>query len=109
MGISRGTAKFLLNESCRRPFSGKVLTLGRMDIGFSYESLKKWAAEFGIELSSQVDLALEQLGRYKQEVKYTQLVEQWKSRVQDCIRGDLSEETFKDWIREQDIYGIRDS
>jgi SAM-dependent methyltransferase len=50
MGIAKGSTKLLLKESIRRAFKGKVLTLGKQDIHFSYSTLQKMAEEFGVEL-----------------------------------------------------------
>ena len=56
MGLSKGGIKLLLNESSRRPFAGRVLTLGRQDIWFSHGLLQEMANEFGVELSSPGDI-----------------------------------------------------
>lgn len=58
MGIAKGAAKVLLKEASRRPFEGRLLTLGRQDIWFSYESLQKMAMEFGVKLSDPGDITL---------------------------------------------------
>jgi len=58
MGISKGTLKVLLREVQRRPFWGRVFTLGKQDIWFSYKFLKETAKEFGIELSKVDEITL---------------------------------------------------
>lgn len=58
MGIAKGAAKVLLKEASRRPFKGRVLTLGRQDIWFSYGLLQKMAMEFGIELTDPGDISV---------------------------------------------------
>ncbi len=58
MGIAKGAAKVLLKEASRRSFEGRVITLGRQNIWFSYESLQKMAMEFGVELSDPGDITL---------------------------------------------------
>src|SRR5947207_15004507 len=50
MGIAKGAAKLLLHEASRRPFCGRVLTLGRQDIHFGEETLRAMCAEFGVEV-----------------------------------------------------------
>jgi len=60
MGIAKGAARILLKESRRRPFSGRVLVLGKQDVYFDYETLEKAACDFGVELckSRPVSLSL---------------------------------------------------
>lgn len=58
MGIAKGALKILLKEASQRPFSGRVLTLGRQDIYFSYDLLRKTAGEFGVELSDIGEITL---------------------------------------------------
>ena len=58
MGIAKGAAKVLLKEAARRPFKGRVLTLGRQDIYFSYDQLQGMAMGFGVGLSDPGDLIL---------------------------------------------------
>ncbi len=58
MGIAKGAAKVLLREAARRPFKGRVLTLGRQYIWFSYDLLQKMAVEFGVELSNPGNITL---------------------------------------------------
>lgn len=53
MGISRGTAKILLNELGRKRFEGRILTLGRQDIYFTQNALYKIVSGFGFDLASQ--------------------------------------------------------
>lgn len=65
MGIPRGTARLLLDEARRHPFSGRLLELGRMSIYCTEAELRGWAAEQGVslaepgsvELSHQPELA----------------------------------------------------
>lgn len=58
MGLTKATTKVLLKEASRRPFEGRVLTLGRQDIWFSYDLLQKMAMEFGVELSNPNSITL---------------------------------------------------
>lgn len=51
MGIARPAARYLLREAKRRPLEGRVLSLGRQDIGFSHETLKKVARDTGVKLT----------------------------------------------------------
>jgi len=51
MGIARPAARYLLREARRRPFTGRVLSLGRQDIGFSHDTLKRVARDTGVELA----------------------------------------------------------
>jgi SAM-dependent methyltransferase len=51
VGIPRGTARLLLDEARRRPFSGRVMQLGRMSVFFADRDLAKWAREQGVELA----------------------------------------------------------
>lgn len=50
MGIPRGSARLLLEESRARPFSGTVLQLGRSSVYFSERELERWAGMHGVEL-----------------------------------------------------------
>ena len=52
MGIPRGTARLLLDEVRRRPFSGSVLELGRMTVYLTPAELRHWAAAHGVELAA---------------------------------------------------------
>lgn len=56
MGLAKGAAKVLLKEAARRPFKGRVLTLGRQDIWFSYDLLQEMAMGFGVGLSDPGDI-----------------------------------------------------
>src|SRR3982751_3737187 len=58
MGIAKGSAKLLLKESLRKPFQGRVLTLGRQDVHFSYDTLEKIAEEFGVRLRDPGPISL---------------------------------------------------
>jgi hypothetical protein len=51
MGIPRGTARLLLEEARRRPFSGRVLELGRMSVFATDAELGHWAREQRVELA----------------------------------------------------------
>jgi SAM-dependent methyltransferase len=51
MGITRGGARLLLEESKKRQFSGSVLQLGRQDIYFSMDDLRGWAQTHDVKLS----------------------------------------------------------
>ncbi len=65
MGITRATARLMLDEHRRQPFSGSVMELGRMYIHFSDKDLAEWAHEqkaplkpvSSIQLSHNPDLA----------------------------------------------------
>lgn len=50
MGIAKGAAKILLKEASRRPFGGRVLTLGKQDIFLSYDLFSEISNEFGVKL-----------------------------------------------------------
>ena len=51
MGIPRGTARLLLEEHHRRPFSGSVLQFGRSSIYFTFSDLQDWARRHRVELA----------------------------------------------------------
>ena len=51
MGIATPAARFLLRESRRRKFTGRVLSLGRQDIGFSLGTLRRIARDTGVALA----------------------------------------------------------
>ena len=50
MGISIGGAKLLLAEAARRPFQGRVLTLGKQDVHVTTGILEQIASEAGVRL-----------------------------------------------------------
>lgn len=50
MGIARSSVKLLIQEAQRRPFQGKVLTLGKQDIWVDEKELEKIAQEFQYKL-----------------------------------------------------------
>jgi SAM-dependent methyltransferase len=50
MGMVISTLAMLLNEHKRRPFSGRVLQIGRQDIYFSYEDMEGCARALGVTL-----------------------------------------------------------
>lgn len=58
MGVPRAVARLLLDEAKRRPFAGSVLTLGRLDIHFTLDELRGWAAEQGVALGSVDEIEL---------------------------------------------------
>ena len=58
MGIPRGTARLLLEEAKRRPFSGSLLQLGRSSVYFTQEELERWAGLHGVELSPVDEVSL---------------------------------------------------
>lgn len=58
MGIAKGCAQLLLQESLRKPFEGRVLTLGNQDIWFSYSALEEMARENKIPLKKLPDILL---------------------------------------------------
>ncbi|MEL7061609.1 MAG: class I SAM-dependent methyltransferase [Acidobacteriota bacterium] len=51
MGITRGSARLLLDEAARRPFSGSLLELARMFVYLRPKELERWARRHGVELS----------------------------------------------------------
>lgn len=51
MGIPRGSARLLLAEAKRRPFSGRLMTLGRMQVFFSVAELRRWARRAGVAMT----------------------------------------------------------
>jgi hypothetical protein len=50
MGIPRGTARLLLEETRQRPFSGTVLQIGRSSVYFTDAELRRWAGWHGVDL-----------------------------------------------------------
>lgn len=58
MGLPRGVLKILLKEAGRKPFSGRILTLGQQDIHFDREFLVQTAREFGVHLNLPGETAL---------------------------------------------------
>ena len=50
MGIPRGSARLLLEEGKRRPFSGALLQLGRSSVYFTSRDLDRWAARHSFVL-----------------------------------------------------------
>ncbi|HVR29245.1 MAG TPA: hypothetical protein VMS86_06880 [Thermoanaerobaculia bacterium] len=50
MGIPRGSARLLLEEGKRRPFSGALLQLGRSSVYFTGRDLERWARRHGFAL-----------------------------------------------------------
>lgn len=52
MGISRGTAKFFLNEKSVHDFNGSVLQLGKQTFYFSEQDFAHWGKEMGVSLAT---------------------------------------------------------
>ncbi len=58
MGIPRGTARLLLEETRRRPFTGRVLQIGRSSVYLSEKELRYWARRDGVELREGGEVTL---------------------------------------------------
>lgn len=58
MGIVRGSARLMLDEARRQPFSGAVLQLARTSVFFRQDELAKWAQMHGVPLAADVDVRL---------------------------------------------------
>ncbi|MEW6264283.1 MAG: class I SAM-dependent methyltransferase [Thermodesulfobacteriota bacterium] len=58
MGLAKGALKVLLKEAARRPYSGRVLTLGRQDIYFTYDVLRDTARACGVPLAIPEQIVL---------------------------------------------------
>ncbi|MGB0582856.1 MAG: class I SAM-dependent methyltransferase [Limisphaerales bacterium] len=58
MGIAKSAARYLMREAKRQPFSGRVLSLGRQDIGFSHDTLKRVARDTSFQLSGHKEIRL---------------------------------------------------
>src|SRR4051794_34940943 len=65
MGLSRGSVTFLLEEAKRRPFAGRVLTLGNQDVSLTWTELQALAARLGAELSDPGAIELNQKAHYR--------------------------------------------
>jgi hypothetical protein len=52
MGIARISVKLLIQEAQRRPFHGRVLTLGKQDVAMDQQELENIAQEFQFKLFS---------------------------------------------------------
>lgn len=52
MGLAKGSVSILLNECARKTFSGEALTLGKLDIYTSKETLEEVADRFGVALTT---------------------------------------------------------
>ncbi len=50
MGIPRGSARLLIEEARQRPFSGRILQLGRSSLYFTESELEGWARSHGFDL-----------------------------------------------------------
>ena len=50
MGIPRGSARLILEESKREPFGGTVLQFGRSTVYFTHDDLRTWAELHGVQL-----------------------------------------------------------
>lgn len=55
MGITRGSARLLLEESKRRPFGGSVMQMGKMFIFLDEQELSTYARKHSVRLASGVD------------------------------------------------------
>jgi SAM-dependent methyltransferase len=53
MGIARISARLLLSEAAKRPFSGRVLQLGRQHLFFDERDLRSWAETHGVKLMTK--------------------------------------------------------
>lgn len=58
MGIPRGTARLLLEETKRRPFEGALLQLGRSSVYFTQRELEGWARRHGFALAPVPEVTL---------------------------------------------------
>lgn len=58
MGIVRGSARLILDEARRLPFSGTVLELGRMAVFLRQDELTSWARSQGVTLADVPELTL---------------------------------------------------
>jgi len=58
MGIVRGSARLLLDEAHRRPFTGTVLQLARTSIFFTEAELRRWARKHGVALAADAATSL---------------------------------------------------
>jgi len=61
MGVPRGTARLLLDEARVRPFSGRLLELGRMAIYCTEAEIRAWAEEQGVALADPGPVELSHL------------------------------------------------
>jgi len=52
MGLPIANLRVLLKEASRRPFQGKILTLGRQTVHFDQKTLQRLAAEYGLSLKT---------------------------------------------------------
>lgn len=87
MAMTRGLLPVLLREGVQRPFSGRVLTLGRQDILFSLEVLKCLAGECEFRLG---DMSCPQLSLKEDFAAKGYLLDEffWKSlgfSAVDCL------------------------
>ncbi len=55
MAISRSTATYLIEEAARRPFSGRLLTLGIQSVFLTEQAFERIAAEAGVSLRQRQD------------------------------------------------------
>jgi hypothetical protein len=58
MGIPRGSARLLLEEHRRRPFSGTILQLGRSTVYFTRRELERWARWHDVALAREIPTGL---------------------------------------------------
>ena len=61
------------------------------------------------EILAQTEKSLALLNDYGKDNKHYQCVKQWQEKVVECIEDQSKTQAFKEWVRRQDIYGIRDS
>ena len=67
MGIPRGTARLLLDEHRRQPFTGRVLQFGRSSIYFTWDELQHWAGLHQVKLAPVQDVRLSHDPRLAQQ------------------------------------------
>ena len=70
MGIPLNTAYLMLMESARKPYSGKVLQLGKQTILFPYEGLKNLANHLNLSLPG--GNGAETTGRWMTDIEFFQ-------------------------------------
>jgi hypothetical protein len=58
MGIPRGSARLLLEETRRRPFRGRVLQIGRSSVYLTEAELRRYARRDGVELREPSEVTL---------------------------------------------------
>lgn len=75
MGMDKGGAKLLFEEALQRPFKGRLLTLGKQDINFTFEALQKAAKDLGAQLHDPGPITL-------------------SNKPERAAQGFISDETF---------------